>query len=61
MLQFPEQQLFQENYLYFFKYHINEILTNGKYCTITNKEGERNIAIVYSGGDDVFVVGDGMM
>ncbi len=41
----------------FFKYHINEILTNGKYCTITNKEGERNIAIVYSGGDDVFVVG----
>ncbi|NDO45316.1 type III-A CRISPR-associated protein Cas10/Csm1 [Clostridium sp. MD294] len=41
----------------FFKLHINEILANGQYCTISDKEGERNIAIVYSGGDDVFVVG----
>ncbi len=54
MLQFPEQQLFKK-IIYIFKYHINEILTNGKYCTITNKEGERNIAIVYSGGDDVCI------
>lgn len=40
----------------FFKHHINSILKNGTYGNIS-KLGKRNISIVYSGGDDVFVVG----
>lgn len=40
----------------FFKHHINSILKNGAYGDIS-KSGKRNISIVYSGGDDVFVVG----
>lgn len=42
----------------FFKYHINGILKSGEYQIYdldTNKE--RNITVVYSGGDDVFIVG----
>ena len=45
----------------FIKSHINEILESGKFelkCNENSEEGiERNITIVYSGGDDVFVVG----
>lgn len=40
----------------FFKYHINHILENGKY-SIDGDLSKRLIDIVYSGGDDVFVVG----
>ena len=43
----------------FFKYHINEICENGKYQLFTqeDKTGKRNVSIVYSGGDDLFIVG----
>lgn len=42
----------------FFKYHINKILENGGYfLEHSEKERKRNIAIVYSGGDDVFLMG----
>lgn len=42
----------------FFKYYINDILKNPEFRVITS-EGirQRNAAIVYSGGDDVFIVG----
>lgn len=42
----------------FFKLHINEILANGEFTMSSNKEaGKRNALIVYSGGDDLFVIG----
>lgn len=42
----------------FFKRYVNTLLKNGVYHLHTaEKDAERNIAIVYSGGDDVFVVG----
>lgn len=40
----------------FFKQHINHILRNPQYC-LTREKPNRNITIVYSGGDDIFVVG----
>ena len=40
----------------FFKGYINHILKNGEEHRL-GSEGERNITIVYSGGDDVFLVG----
>lgn len=40
----------------FFKKHINHILANGKYA-LNELNQERNAVIVYSGGDDVFVIG----
>lgn len=40
----------------FFKLHINDILENGSY-SLDGNPAERNITIIYSGGDDVFVVG----
>lgn len=41
----------------FFKLYINQLLKNG-HCYINEKiPGEREAAIVYSGGDDVFIVG----
>lgn len=40
----------------FFKQHINYILSNPKY-SLTDEIPKRNINIVYSGGDDVFIVG----
>ncbi len=40
----------------FFKCYINQILENGE-CDCLGTKGKRNIAIVYSGGDDVFLVG----
>lgn len=49
----------------FFKYHINYILENGEFYIVDKKKEDkgkkgkrnRNATIVYSGGDDVFVVG----
>ena len=47
----------------FFKYHINYILKNGEFYIVDKKKEDkgkkrnRNATIVYSGGDDVFVVG----
>lgn len=53
------EAVFSRKMSIFFKYHINSILKNG-HCDIVNPENrskERKIVIVYSGGDDVFVVG----
>lgn len=41
----------------FFKHHINEILLHGSYSLTGKAEHPRNAAIVYSGGDDLFIVG----
>ncbi|NLJ57401.1 MAG: type III-A CRISPR-associated protein Cas10/Csm1 [Tissierellia bacterium] len=42
----------------FFKLHINNILENGQYYLSKNrKKAKRNATIVYSGGDDLFIVG----
>ncbi len=42
----------------FFKYHINSILKSGTcYIGEKQKRGQRKVTIVYSGGDDVFIVG----
>lgn len=45
----------------FFKTYINILLTNesmqnNKYC-ITNKKQKGNLKIIYSGGDDIFIIG----
>ena len=44
----------------FFKYHINHILSEPVFCKLGiqggNSEG-RKVTIVYSGGDDVFIIG----
>lgn len=40
----------------FFKHYINVILENPGY-RMGKKEGRRNITVVYSGGDDLFLVG----
>ena len=41
----------------FFKFHINNILENGEYMIDGSVSAKRNATIVYSGGDDVFIVG----
>lgn len=42
----------------FFKFYINHILQDGDYSLReSRKPGRRNAAIVYSGGDDLFIVG----
>lgn len=41
----------------FFKLHINNILENGEYMIDGSVSAKRNVTIVYSGGDDVFIVG----
>lgn len=41
----------------FFKLHMNDILKKGVYSLDGKSEQSRRAAIVYSGGDDVFVVG----
>lgn len=41
----------------FFKYYINDILNNPSFSLTTNRKGPRNVVIVYSGGDDMFIVG----
>lgn len=40
----------------FFKFHINQILRDGS-ASLLADAGERKVTIVYSGGDDLFVVG----
>lgn len=40
----------------FFKFYINQMLEKGENGSL-GRAGKRNIAIVYSGGDDVFLVG----
>lgn len=49
---------FSRNMSLFFKYHINDLLENGQF-SITDQEGpiKRKALIVYSGGDDLFIVG----
>lgn len=41
----------------FFKYYINGIMENGNYGIDGNHRRPRNATIVYSGGDDLFIVG----
>lgn len=43
----------------FFKYHINSILSRAEYTSMGNRvTGQpRNVSIIYSGGDDVFLIG----
>lgn len=41
----------------FFKHHINNILGHPQYTLSGAKKEKRNVAIVYSGGDDLFLVG----
>lgn len=42
----------------FFKMHINDLLDNGEYyLDETAKRGGRNAAIIYAGGDDLFIIG----
>lgn len=41
----------------FFKYHINHLLRNGEFFLGEEKKQNRKAVIVYSGGDDVFVIG----
>ncbi len=43
----------------FFKYHINYLLRHGEYQLYddTPKDSPRNAAVVYAGGDDLFIVG----
>ncbi len=40
----------------FFKYHINHLMERPVY-SLTKKSGRRDLVIVYSGGDDLFIVG----
>lgn len=48
---------FSRNLSLFFKLYINSILADGKYSISGDAPGARSAAIIYSGGDDVFVVG----
>ena len=43
----------------FFKHHINQMLAKGRYSLLSGGEGpiERDATVVYSGGDDVFIIG----
>ncbi len=47
----------------FFKYHINSLLKEGGYSILEEEaqmekeDDRRNALIVYSGGDDIFIVG----
>ena len=40
----------------FFKYYLNNLLADGEYRLLSSA-GKRNIVVVYSGGDDLFLVG----
>lgn len=42
----------------FFKNHINKILREGVYSIVDDDTPERKATIVYSGGDDVFIIGE---
>lgn len=41
----------------FFKLRVNHILAHGEFSVTNEKAGARKAAIVYSGGDDLFVIG----
>lgn len=41
----------------FFKYHVNDILKHGTFYLQEKEKKERNAVVVYSGGDDLFIVG----
>lgn len=41
----------------YFKKHINTLLQNGKNYIVEKAEGPREAVVVYSGGDDLFIVG----
>ncbi|MCM1495125.1 MAG: type III-A CRISPR-associated protein Cas10/Csm1 [Bacteroides sp.] len=41
----------------FFKYYINELLAQGDFSLGNTSSRKRNATIVYSGGDDLFIVG----
>lgn len=41
----------------FFQHYINNILENGSFKLSENKTGKRNATIIYSGGDDILLVG----
>lgn len=49
---------FSRHLTLFFKYYINTLLEQGKFCLQKETAGPRNATIVYSGGDDVFIVGN---
>lgn len=53
---FSRSAAFSRKLSQFFKLHINDILENGE-CSLDGNSGPRNAAIIYSGGDDVFVIG----
>ncbi len=42
----------------FFKYHINKILEKGQYTFTDDTDHARKATIVYSGGDDIFIIGE---
>ncbi len=48
---------FSRQMSFFFKHHINDILRNPEYLFRDSNTGPRNVAIIYSGGDDLFIVG----
>lgn len=41
----------------FFKYHINHLLENGEFYLNDKEDKKRKAVVVYSGGDDLFIVG----
>lgn len=41
----------------FFKHDINTILRNPKFSVTGDNKTSRNVSVIYSGGDDIFVVG----
>lgn len=54
----PRASAFSRSLSVFFKYHINGILQNGRYHLNGSTQCRpRKAAVVYAGGDDVFVVG----
>ena len=54
----PRASAFSRSLSVFFKYYINSILRNGRYHLNGSTQcAPRKAVIVYSGGDDVFVVG----
>lgn len=55
---FSRSATFSRNMSIFFKYHINYILENGEYYLYSRDDKRRRAVIVYSGGDDVFLVGE---
>ena len=55
---FSRSAAFSRKLSLFFKYHINHILANGEYFLTPEKnDKKRRASIIYSGGDDLFIVG----